>query len=67
MSLPLSLLFFSLKSHPSTQTDPIVRYGKHFGRTISAVTDILILITNGLDRLADVEEQSTVIEDLPAE
>ncbi|KZP15619.1 hypothetical protein FIBSPDRAFT_912432 [Athelia psychrophila] len=61
-----SALLYPLKKRAS-QTDPIVRYGKHFGRTISAVTDIVILITNGLDRLANIEEGTTAIENLPLE
>lgn len=36
--------------------DPIVRYGKHFGRTISAVTDIAALITNGLNCMVNIED-----------
>lgn len=37
---------------PRTRGDPIVSYGKHFGRTISAVTDVNVLLTNGLDRMS---------------
>ncbi|KZP02582.1 hypothetical protein FIBSPDRAFT_915479 [Athelia psychrophila] len=61
-----SALLYPMKKR-ATQTDPIVRYGKHFGRTISAVTDIAVLISNGLNRLVELEDESTVVEDLPAE
>lgn len=51
----------------SAQMDPIVGYGKHFGRTVSAMTDISALITNGLNRMVDMEGGTTVIEELPVE
>lgn len=45
---------------PRTRTDPVVRYGKHFGRTMSAVTDIMVLITNGLNVLGEVAEGASL-------
>ncbi|KAF7967745.1 hypothetical protein HWV62_33274 [Athelia sp. TMB] len=49
------------------KTDPVVRYGKHFGRTICAVTDISTLITNGLNRMDEGELDAAAIEGLSAE
>lgn len=63
--LPLDKGFFWLVF--SCKTDPVVRYGKHFGRTICAVTDISTLITNGLNRMDEDELDTAAIEGLSAE
>ncbi|KZP06774.1 hypothetical protein FIBSPDRAFT_763898, partial [Athelia psychrophila] len=46
-------------------TDPMVRSGKHFGRTVYAVADMHILISNSLQRLVDESDGTTCIDDLP--
>lgn len=51
--------------HPSCHTDPMVRAGKHFGRTIYAVADMHILISNGLQWLVDESEGTSSIHDMP--
>ncbi|KZP29412.1 hypothetical protein FIBSPDRAFT_908305 [Athelia psychrophila] len=57
-------LLFPPKKHPC-HTDPMVRAGKHFGRTVYAVADMHILINNGLQRLVDESEGTSSINGLP--
>jgi hypothetical protein len=37
----------------SCQTDPLVHYGRHFGRTVHALCNVSALLTNGLLRLGE--------------
>lgn len=48
-------LIGALKS--STTADPLVSYGRHFGRTVHALTNVKALITNGILRMGDLAEQ----------
>lgn len=41
----------------SCGTDPLVHYGRHFGRTIHALCSVSALLTNGLLRMGELEEQ----------
>jgi hypothetical protein len=41
----------------SCTSDPLVHHGRHFGRTIHALTNIKALITNGLLRMDELAEQ----------
>lgn len=43
----------------------MVRAGKHFGRTVYAIADLHILIDNGLERLVDESDGTSLIDDLP--
>lgn len=42
----------------STATDPLVSYGRHFGRTAHALANVKVLITNGILRLGELAEES---------
>jgi hypothetical protein len=42
----------------STATDPLVSYGRHFGRTIHALANVKVLITNGILRLGELAEEA---------
>ncbi|KZP09674.1 hypothetical protein FIBSPDRAFT_759607, partial [Athelia psychrophila] len=46
--------------------DPMVRAGKHFGRTVYAVADMQMLIANGLQWLVDDSEGTSSINNLPS-
>ena len=49
----------------STATDPLVSYGWHFCRTIHALANVRVLLTNGilgLGELAEEAEESFTIE-----
>jgi hypothetical protein len=41
-----------------TLTDPLVHYGRHFGRVVYAFCNVKILLTNGLERLAQDHEDA---------
>ena len=45
-------------SPSSTATDPLVSYGRHFGRTIHALANIKVLFTNGILRLGELAEEA---------
>jgi hypothetical protein len=52
----ISTSFFFKHSHPyyySTNTDPLVHHGRHFGRAIYAFCNVKSLVINGLDRLGN--------------
>jgi len=52
-------------SHTSCVTDPLVHHGRHFGRTIHALSTVHALLTNGLWRIgehADQPEESFTAE-----
>jgi hypothetical protein len=40
----------------SCMSDPLVSYGRHFGRTIHALCNVRILVTNGLLRMSELAE-----------
>jgi hypothetical protein len=50
----LGVLFLILFA--SCGTDPLIHYGRHFGRTVHALCSIKALITNGLLRMCQLEE-----------
>ncbi|KZP21867.1 hypothetical protein FIBSPDRAFT_910647 [Athelia psychrophila] len=58
-------LLYPPKKRPC-HTDPMVRAGKHFGRTVYAVADMQMLIANGLQRLVDDSEGTSSIDNLPS-
>ena len=35
--------------------DPLIHYGRHFGRTVHAMCNVQVLLTQGIDRLASME------------
>jgi hypothetical protein len=49
----------------SCSADPLVHHGRHFGRTIHALCNVNMLITNGIMR--DVELADRPAEDFTAE
>lgn len=53
MSLQGTLLPVKTKRSLSVISDPLVHYGRHFGRTIFAFANVRALITNGLNNLGD--------------
>ncbi|THH16841.1 hypothetical protein EW146_g3868 [Bondarzewia mesenterica] len=38
-------------------SDPLIHHGRHFGRTVHALTNVKALITNGLLRMGELAEQ----------
>jgi len=49
----------SINYPPSRASDPLVHYGRHFGRTVHAMCNIQALITNGIMQMAaDAPEES---------
>jgi hypothetical protein len=52
---PHTSLFFPIHIHfYSCLTDPLVSYGRHFNRTVHALSNIQVLITNGLLRAGEL-------------
>lgn len=45
---------------PSRASDPLVHYGRHFGRAVHAMCSIQALLTNGIVRMG---EEGEVIEE----
>jgi hypothetical protein len=41
----------------SCGTDPLVHYGRHFGRTVHAMCTVSALINNGILRMGELSEQ----------
>lgn len=41
----------------SSTADPLVSYGRHFGRTVHALANVKSLITNGILRLGELAEE----------
>jgi hypothetical protein len=41
----------------SCGTDPLVHYGRHFGRTIHALCTVSALLNNGILRMGELAEQ----------
>jgi hypothetical protein len=37
--------------------DPLVHHGRHFGRTLHAMSNIQVLITNGVLRMGELADQ----------
>lgn len=54
-------LFHLLKVENSARSDPVVRYGRHFCRTVNAVANVPSLITNGLQCLVEIAETSVEV------
>lgn len=45
--------------------DPLIHYGRHFGRTVHAMCNVQVLLAQGVDRLASTEvvaEESLTLE-----
>lgn len=38
-------------------SDPLVHYGRHFGRTIHALCSVNALLTNGILRMGELADQ----------
>jgi hypothetical protein len=48
--------------------DPLIHYGRHFGRTVHAMCNVQVLLTQGVDCLASTEvvaEESLTLEYIP--
>lgn len=63
-------IFILISSHLYTMnfsrgTDPLVHYGRHFGRTVHSLCTVSAILTNGLIRLAG--DSDTPDEDYPIE
>jgi hypothetical protein len=41
----------------SCTSDPLVHHGRHFGRTLHAMTNVQILLTNGILRMGELADQ----------
>jgi hypothetical protein len=42
----------------SRATDPLVHYGRHFGRTVHALCTVSVLLNNGLIRMRELAEKA---------
>ena len=58
------LLTFTGIRHSS---DPLVHHGRHFGRTVYAMCNVRLLITNGLLRLEESDGGEILEESLTSE
>lgn len=48
--------------------DPLIYHGRHFGRTVHAMCNVQVLLTQGVERLASTEvvaEESLTLEYIP--
>ncbi|KZP03035.1 hypothetical protein FIBSPDRAFT_915387 [Athelia psychrophila] len=52
-------------SPPTRATDPLLHYGRHFGRTVHALCTVSSILTNGILRLTDDDERAD--EEYPPE
>jgi hypothetical protein len=44
--------------HPSRCiADPLVHHGRHFGRTLHAMANVQVLLTNGILRVGELADQ----------
>lgn len=62
-------LRLAARKRPSS-TDPLIGFGRHFGRTVHALTNVHLLILNGLAResdLANLEDSESGFAALPLE
>ena len=41
----------------SCVSDPLVHHGRHFGRTLHAMTNVQVLLTNGILRMGELADQ----------
>jgi hypothetical protein len=41
----------------SCVSDPLVHHGRHFGRTLHAMTNVQVLLTNGILRMGELSEE----------
>jgi len=51
------VLLFVLMIFGRCRSDPLVSYGRHFGRTVHALCNVQALLTNGLLRLGELAEE----------
>jgi hypothetical protein len=49
--LTLTLLY-------SCISDPLVHHGRHFGRTLHAMSNVQVLLTNGILRMGELADQA---------
>lgn len=52
-------------THRSSGADPLIHYGRHFGRTVHSLCTITAILSNGLLRLADDSDKAD--EEYPPE
>ena len=53
----ISYILSLFTSIGSCVSDPLVHHGRHFGRTIHAMSNVQVLITNGLLRMGELADQ----------
>ena len=53
----ISYILSLFTSIGSCVSDPLVHHGRHFGRTIHAMSNVHVLITNGLLRMGELADQ----------
>jgi hypothetical protein len=51
----------------SCVSDPLVHHGRHFGRTVHAMTNVQALITNGIARMRELADEAEDAGALPVE
>jgi hypothetical protein len=51
-----------LRRRTSRGTDPLVHYGRHFGRTVHALCNVNALLTNGMLRVGDQPDDTLTHE-----
>jgi len=59
--------FYSCLSGIRHSSDPLVHHGRHFGRTVYAMCNVRLLITNGLLRLEEFDGGEILEESLTSE
>jgi hypothetical protein len=59
--------FYSRLSGIRHSSDPLVHHGHHFGRTVYAICNVRLLITNGLCRLEELDGGEILEESLTSE
>jgi hypothetical protein len=42
----------------SCVSDPLVHHGRHFGRTLHAMSNVQVLLTNGILRMGELADQA---------
>jgi hypothetical protein len=60
------LTYFPIPPNPSSPmisrtVDPLVHHGRHFGRTVHAMTNVKALLANGIQRLKEQDEGPELI------
>jgi len=56
-SLRKSNLSHSPTTNASCGTDPLVHYGRHFGRTVHALCTVSSILNNGILRMGELQDQ----------